>query len=352
MVEFAILAIVVTLLVAGGIELATAAFSGQRVSDGSRAAVDEWIYAVGSAGVYIGSDGVYDDEDGVDWKIENSPLGGGVVGLGDHSRERFRRPSCDPGNPALYDDGLPVDSVTNQAEPGTAVYLFNPLPIDVTACVGADGTNPNQTRIAALIDRLPALNRAIYTLYQRRCGDAGGNEISCTDTANVSTTYLRLPGKLDLPKDTVSLAVLDSDPESPSFQLPLVDPRPVFEIECWDRVDDLFTDCDSADEHAGICWSLEDGVPLACDIRVRVRYRYIFHALLQYPFVFWNDPLPADALEQMDLGPAGSPPGVVGSEVARGNVRRLQRTFLGCWETVTTAPGAGMQGRRSTRACN
>jgi hypothetical protein len=350
MVEFAILVLVVTLLIAGGIELATAAFSGQRTSDGSRAAADTWIHAVGSAGVY-------DEELGPVFEIDDSPLGGGSilgagrVGLGDHNGP-FGRPACDPGDPALYDDGLPADSVTAAAGDQTAVYLFNPLPIDITSCVGADGTDPNRTRLSVLIDRLPALNQAMYSLYQRHCADAAGNEISCSDAANVAATYLRLPGKLDPLTDTVSLAMLDGDPDSPTFQLPLPDsPRPAFDIECAEPGPDIFLACDSAALPGGVCWADAD-TPIACDVRVRTRYRSVFHALLQYPFVYWSVPLPPEALEQMDLGPAGSSIGVVGSEVARGNVRRLQRTFLGCWETVTIAPSAGMLGQRTTRACS
>jgi hypothetical protein len=350
MVEFAILAIVVTLLIAGGIELAAAAFSGQRASDASRAGVDAWLQAVGSAGVY-GSEGPYADEFGFDWHIESSPLieNGG---LGDH-RDGFSRPYCDPDGPTPYDDGLPLDSVTRD---GDRVYLFNPLPIDVSNCIGADGGDPNKTRIAALVERLPALNRAIYSLYQRRCGDASGNEISCADTDNVVATYLRLPGKLSLDDDQVYLAVLDGDPDSPTFQMPLGDSRPTFDVQCALPGTSDFGDCEDRvypDEvDPSVCWDEDNGVPIACEVRVIVRYRNIFHALLQYPFVLWNDPLPPEALEQMDLGPVGSEIGVVGSEVARGNVRRLQRTFQGCWETVTVPPGPGMQGRRSTRACN
>jgi hypothetical protein len=146
--------------------------------------------------------------------------------------------------------------------------------------------------------------------------------------------------------------MLDGDPDSPTFQFPLADsPRRVFDIECAAAGSDVFGVCDTATVPEGVCWADAD-TPLACEVRVRVRYRSIFHALLQYPFVYWSDPLPAEALEQMDLGPIGSEIGVVGSEVARGNVRRLQRTFQGCWETITVAPGASLQGRRSTRACN
>jgi hypothetical protein len=347
LIEFAILAIVVTLLVAGGVELALAAFAGQRVGDASRAAVDEWARAVGSAGVY-------DETDGATYEITDSPhgaasaLGAGVVGLGDHAGGAFRRPACDPVDPSAYDDGLPLDAVSGEGE-RSAVYLYNPLPIDVTHCTGSDGSDPGRTRLSVLIDRLPALNRAIYPLTQRRCADAGGMEVSCSDTANAASAHLRLPGKLDVDSDEVGLAMLDGDPASPTFQFPLTDePVPVFAIECAAAGATQFDLCDTSAEPLGICW--EDAqTPLACEVRVLVRFRNLFHALLQYPFVYWNAPLPPEALAQMDVG-GGS--GSVGSEVARGNVRRLQRTMLGCWETSTTAPGAGMQGRRTTRPCS
>lgn len=371
MVEFAIIVLVLILLIAGGIELALAAFSGQRSSDAARAAVADWVYATGNAGVYMSSatplecseDPVYGiyGENCVDWQISNSPhveppLPEPQVGLGDHAQS-FDRPACDPNDAAVYDDGLPDDSVTNPDDPGTAVYLFNPRPIDLTDCIGQDGDDASRTRRAVLIEKLPALNRALYSSYQKHCGDADGNEVICGDPAVVST-YLRLPGRLDPVTDTVGIGVLDNDPDSPGFQFPLdAAPRPAFEIECAPGGTTDYGACDTMDSDAGrdepVCWREQDSmepVPLACEVRVRVRYRYVFNAFLQFPFMYWQDPLPPEALEQLDRGPGGA--GTVGSEVARGNVRRLQRTFLGCWETVTIGPTAGMQGSRNLRACN
>ena len=359
MVEYAIIALVLILLIAGGVELALAAFSGQRTSDAAEAGIDDWVYATGNAGVYLsgadpyfecGEDSVYGvyDDNCVNWEIDNSPHVSPAVGLGDHAQP-FARAACDAGDPTLYDDGLPADSVTADP-PGDAVYLFNPHPIDLTDCVGADGTDPTRTRRAVLIDRLPALNRALYSSYQNRCADAAGVEVTCGDPAAVSN-YLRLPGLLDPLTDTVGVGVLDSDPDSPGFQLPLDPlPRPTFEIDCAPGGTTDFDACDTSALPADVCWRVEDNAPLACEVRVRVRYRYIFNAFLQFPFMYWNDPLPQAALDQLDLGPGGA--GTTGSEVARGNIRRLQRTFLGCWETVTIGPTAGMQGKRTTRACN
>lgn len=358
MVEFAIIAVVLILLIAGGVELALAAFAGQRSSDAARSAIGDWVYATGNAGVYgldcgSGSPYVYYDDNCVDWQISNSPhvdlpLPEPQAGLGDHSQP-FGRPACDPDDAAVYYDGLPMDSVTADP-PGDAVYLFNPRPIDLTDCVGQDGGDPERSRRAVLIDRLPALNRALYSSYQKRCADADGIEVTCGDAAAVSN-YLRLPGRLDPVTDTVGVGMLDNDPDSPGFQFPLDPfPRPTFEIECAPSGTTDFGDCDSSALPDDICWRTEDNAPLACEIRVRVRYRYVFNAFLQMPFMYWNDPLPPEALDQLDLGPGGM--GLTGSEVGRGNIRRLQRTFLGCWETVTTGPTAGMQGKRDLRACN
>jgi Flp pilus assembly protein TadG len=52
MVEFAVLALLVTLLIAGGIELALAAFASQRASNGAESGTGAWIAAVASAGFY------------------------------------------------------------------------------------------------------------------------------------------------------------------------------------------------------------------------------------------------------------------------------------------------------------
>lgn len=346
MIEFAIVLLLLTLLTAGGIELVSAALAGWRLSEAGRSGAEHWLVAVGSAGIY-------DNAGGASFAITASPFDEGgtdAVGLGDHLTGAFTRPACgaDEGD---YDDGLPADSVTRG---GSAIYLFNPLPIDATACTGSDATDPaGRSRLALLVAALPPLNRALYPLYQLRCLDGDGVETDCGGPAEASRLY-RLPGRHDPVDDTVSLAVLDGDPDSPTFQMPLADsPRPTFELDCvapGRGAQDPWEPCDTAATPEDVCWSAADATPLACDLRLRVRYRHLFYSFLQFPFVYWQDPLPPEALAQLDLGPGGQG-GVLGAEVGLGNVRLFQRTFLACYETVTVAPTAGMSGRRSLRAC-
>jgi hypothetical protein len=350
MVEYAILLLLLLMLVAGGIEISLAAFGSQRASSAAQAGVEQWVYAVGGAGTYTASGATFAiDRSPIDLNLDG--IANDAVGLGSHDTvDAFARPSCDSARGNPYDDGLPDDSTT---QGGNAFYLFNPKPVDITACTGQDATQPTRTRQAMLIEALPPLNRALYTLYQTRCADAGNADIDCADTTNVAQTFLRLPGRLDGTTDTVILGLLDSDPYSPTFQMPSVQ-LPTFELECAIAGSQGFGACDSADAPADLCWDIEtapDSVPLACDIRLRVRYRYVFNSLLQFPFVWWNSPLPPEALALLDTGPGGSP-GVLGGEVGRGGVRLFQRTFQGCWETVTAAPSAGMQGNRTLRNCN
>lgn len=338
-VEFAVVLGVLLVLIAGGVELGSAYLGSSRASEAAKAGVEEWLYATGGAGVY-------DNTYGASYEITASPFGENV-GLGDHGTGAFTRPTCGQ-NPGEYDDGLPADAISKG---GTAVYLFNPLPIDITQCVGTDASGPdNRTRLSLLIEALPPLNRALYSLYQMRCADTDGAEVGCSSDA-VAQTYYRLPGRLDAVTDTVTLAILDGDPASATFQMPLPNsPLPTFDLECAPGGSQAFDLCDTTTAPADICWAT-DGSPLACEVRVRVRYRHIFYSILQYPFVWWNAPLPPDALAQMDVGPDGVD-GVLGGEVARGGVRFFQRTFQGCHETVTVAPSAGMLGSRTLRACN
>ena len=350
MVEYAILLLVLVMLIAGGIEIALAAFGSQRASSSAQAGVEQWVHAVGGAGVYAADPTV-----GATFGIYASPVVDppAPAGLGDHdSLAAFTRPSCDSARGEPYDDGLPDDSVSRPT-PGESIYLFNPKPIDITACTGQDASETTRTRQSMLIDTLPPLNRALYTLYQTRCADANGAEIDCTDTANVTQTYLRLPGRLDADNDVVRLGLLDSDPNSATFQMPTAEVS-TFDMECAAAGTQAFQRCGDlvdATSTALDAFCFEGGQAVACDVRIRVRYRYVFNSLLQFPFVWWNDPLPPEALAVLDNGPGGAQ-GVLGGEVGRGGVRLFQRTFQGCWETVTAAPSAGMQGNRTIRSCN
>lgn len=340
MVEFAIIMAALLLLLSGSVELGSAFLGSQRTGEAAEAGVNEWVRAVGGAGVY---DNIY----GADFEITGSPFGAGA-GLGDHLAGAFTRPTCGT-SPGEYDDGSPADSVTRG---GTAVYLFNPNPIDITNCTGSDDIGSGvRTRQALLVEQLPALNRALYPLYQLRCGDSSGAEVACADPA-ATQSYYRLPGRLDPLADTVTLAMLDGDPDSGTFQMPLADsPRPTFEIDCAIAASTAFGACDSEDAPADVCWDSVDGHPMACEVRIRVRFRQVFYSFLQFPFVYWMDPLPQEALDQLDTGPGGSGE-ALGGEVGRGGVRLFNRTFQGCYETVTSPPTAGMLGSRIVRACN
>lgn len=351
LVEYAILLTVLVLVTAGGVELATAAFNFYQARSAAEGGVEDWTYAVQSTGTYDLSYG------GPDLQIVTSPHGV-AIGLGDHEdATAFGRPSCD-ADPSAYDDGLPVDSITKG---GDAVYLYNPRPVETTNCVGQDGSDPLKPRQTALVERLPTLNRVLLPLYDRRCANATGVEISCTDTANVVATYLRLPGKLDPASDTVLLAYLNYDVPStdPNYQELQSMPR-TLELRCrrtqtlidgvLDAARNTWEICDSASAPSDICWNSNTTpavVSFACDVQVIVRYRHIFYSFLQFPFIYWQNALPQSALDALDLGPSGVG-GVMGAEVGLGNVRLFNRTVKWCFQSVTTPPTPGMQGWRKT----
>ena len=150
MVEYAIILIVMTLLVAGGLELATAAYNGYATVEAAKAGRPFRVRSarMNGAGKYVLGDGTSD-----------SP------GLGDHSDPSlFSRPACNADG--SYNNGLPADG---------NIYLFNPLPLDITDCQGDDDngtpadTADDISRLRALIygadgyAGLPKLNQSIYS---------------------------------------------------------------------------------------------------------------------------------------------------------------------------------------------
>lgn len=107
------------------------------------------------------------------------------IALGDHASVDIQQPSCLVGNE--YDYGFPVDGVNDRYIPetgsGFAVYLFNPLPIDVASCQGADDSRGGRSRISILVGGyddpndpskfepgLPKLNQAMYGMYKHDLG--------------------------------------------------------------------------------------------------------------------------------------------------------------------------------------
>lgn len=145
------------------------------------------------------------------------------------SNARLQPPSCN-GN--TYDEGFPTDlgfrrylyakykDATNNDQTyqtGDVVYLFNPLPINVTSCIGVDEERDGLPRIRILIDGytptpaklvasgksfeqlfvpgLPKLNQAMYSNYENVCVNDTNNYVSCTNI-NVVQRWLKPPGKI------------------------------------------------------------------------------------------------------------------------------------------------------------
>lgn len=79
------------------------------------------------------------------------PIQNGIVkriGLGNHNPLNFARPLCNPLHPTIpsnndYNNGLPDT---------TSIYLFNPLPIDISNCDGTDQHRLNRSRMSILRD--------------------------------------------------------------------------------------------------------------------------------------------------------------------------------------------------------
>ena len=351
MVEYAIILIVMTLLVAGGLELAIAAYNGHVTGEAAKAAATQWADILKSArmdgsGKYVLGDGT-----------SASP------GLGDHSDPgAFSRPSCNADG--SYDNGLP----------DTNFYLFNPLPIDVTECQGDDDngtpadTSDDKSRLLALIygsdgyAGLPKLNQSIYSQYEASCLDeTGGTEafIPCSDFNQANPSHrrlLRLPGWLD-PSDSASTSQLIEIDETGSLQAgrgPGERGAQTFLLECMDQngVDQGVCDSEAAPQE--ICWSgtAPNAVPLGCNVRVTYRYRNVFESLVTtLAMSSAPDNLPAGVINYFTDRPEGAsegypsdaPVGIIGSEAmitsstnTKGDLAaklKPRKDFGGCFET-------------------
>ncbi len=374
MIEFAIILTLLVLLLAGGVELGTAAINSNQARQAAEQGGQQWSEVVGASGLYV--------------TAASSPyaIGNGApvpapatVGLGDHAPGIFARPACDDLACTAPSNGLPGASaaLNPPIDPSTGVlsddlYLFNPLPIDVTSCVVNDtvryadcvnrifdGCRPPTCPAAA--GGLPRVNAALRSLYTLRCLNAVNAQVPCRSVATGGTAVtwlLRPPGRHDVgDDDTVKLALLD-DASNVASEVP------VFELECV-AAGSNFADaggnpCDTRAAPGEVCWSAA-GTALACRVRVKVRYRHQFYALLASAF-FDGDPLPPATAAALDLGEvnaAGVAVGGYGAEVtaqelASGSPRYFKvpwRTFQGCWSTRTVRDGAsGLRG--SIANCN
>lgn len=330
LIEFAIVLFLLVILVVGGLELALAAYNSHRAAEGARAGAARWA----------------------EWQATGAELE-----LGDHyfgvddPRGGFDNPRCLTG--VGYDHGLPLDG---------RAYLFNPLPLDITDCLGASDDlctadpGDDRTRLSVLFtgypdpgapgcqpadySGLPPVNQAIRSLYVKACVDGADQLVDCHKDS-VARVYLKLPGGRHLQDDPAnpSLLALFGEDNRPIKPNPL---RPFFELQCSDR-----PDLEPPPEPA----CAEDCRPASCNVEVTVRYRHVFESLTLIPGVSLRDdgtPLWQDRLDDADLdlldnpfvGPNRSPVrGWIGAEVTRsGNIRKVWRTFKGCYTTQGQVP--------------
>lgn len=370
MVEYAILLVVLVLLVAGGLELAIAAYNGHAAREAARAGAEQWLETLAAATC---SGGV-------------CTLAGG--GLGDHpdssddfgddnAELNFRRPSCPSATD--YDDGLPDGSVA-AAERGTTqggdkIYLYNPLPLDISGCSGTDADYPHRSRVSVLVSGkpddpntpadesfagLPQLNQAIYAHYEKTFIDMStGSFIPIRDYDPGNPNHARLlslPGWLDATDDYAMSRLVRLDAAGN------VTSKPAFAIECAPQGSDAWGLCDSAGAPLGICWdaaSIPSTTALACNVRVQYRYRHVFESLVMMGVGTGYDALTDSnpVVENVDAGDEGffasdaAGAGLLGSELAltkRTDARALasrlkaRMDFLGCYATTFQDNGSAV----------
>lgn len=375
LIEFAIMAMLLLLLLAGGVELFNAAVGGQRVKAAAEAGAEQWRAVIGAHGrADLALAGASSTVLTVPYALAGSVAGtASVYGLGDHDFAVFDTPAC----LAVVDNhctelahGLPEPA----DRPGTPalegdVYLFNPVPVDVTACVPEGRHAPvyegcvqrvfegcaaaSAPGVAGCVDDypgLPALNQALYGLYQLHCIDEGGfnpadapRQMSCPQKQSPATDavrwVLRLPGKhfikpadvaeaesvalaagLDVnpcPENSTCLTVVDhaSDPVLADFASGRPNPKPMFDLSCAAATGPAggFEPCDTRDAPASVCWAqapasavVQEPVPLACRVSVQARHRHHFNGFLASTFYSGSNrtgrPLPEALTRLLDRG--------------------------------------------------
>ncbi len=374
MVEYAILLVLLVTLVIGGIELAIAAYTGHSTGRAASAAVGEWL----------GRALRFSKVDASGNQVIDNVASGGIAGLGDHDPTRFVNAACVVGAGGLgYDDGLPADSVSKG---GDRLYLYNPLPLEVTACIGqtdADCAVAGTTRTAeaALIEGntdcggtyagLPRMHAAMRPLYRKECTTAGLAVKDCTrlDLAAGDRVFLRLPGGVHGggdPRLETYLAMTDAGGGilHDGGGNPVT--RPALALHC-DAPGS--TSGFPGKEAAGNCVSAcyvggtypagpAAGLGLACNVRVLLRTRHIFESFLLMDS--WKSPVPVGDRAVLDnpFDASGQPvKGIIGAELTRGFVRKTWKTFQGCahseaYFNATVATGSPSFAGGDVASCN
>lgn len=290
------------------------------------------------------------------------------VNLGDHSNpSAFRMANCDSSD---YDNGLPN---------ATEIFLFNPLPIDITNCDGSAGKKVDEL-IAGndTYEGMPNLNQALRSQYHQVCVSYNSGVITIMPlkncVANGFSLWLKPPGKMcgagtdpgteycptegDLNGATGFYFFGDSNTSSnnseyipSSWSSPTF--RPTFQLVCDDA-----TYMDSNFDAASVCNTLTGSFP----VQVNTRYRSIFESFL----AFGLQAIPPDKLDLLPyfynpnkvgesnqlVGTAGSEIGPIGGENKTPTVK-LFRDFRGCYQVDIIPPdNISEQVKTTVSACN
>lgn len=294
--------------------------------------------------------------------------------LGDHSNPaNFYHANCDG---AAYDNGLPDD---------TNIYLFNPLPIDITNCDGSNGKKLSEL-VAGTADYegLPRLNQAIFSEYTKVCVDDSGGVITVQRldgcVANGYRLWLKPPGKMcgagtlsgteycpgqgDLKGATGYYFFGDSNVSGENLKyLPssAADPqfRPAFQLVCEDA-DYRDVNFDALNQSGNpACKANGNG---SFSLQLHTRYRAVYESFLTFGLqeltdtglldYFYNpNKVGVDGSNQL-VGTAGSEIGPVGGDNLSPTVKRF-RDFRGCYRVDITPPDKiGEQIKTAVTSCN
>ncbi|MDD2833601.1 MAG: pilus assembly protein [Methylotenera sp.] len=320
--------------------------------------------------------------------------------LGDHSDPSvFRMPSCiaNNGDSGDYDNGLPLDG---------KIYLFNPLPINITNCAqdtlrsNQNGTSIlfsgyiNKTSPALNIDGLPKLNLALRSQYHQVCVADVAGVITIQPlkgcVANGFQLWLKPPGKMcgagtaagteycpgmgDLNGATGFYFFGDSNISGNNLEYipsswanPELQFRPTFQLVCG-GADYRDSNFDAADECRDLSNPIAPIPPTRVfAVQVNTRYRSIFESFLTFglqaiPIDYINgtqasllpyfyNPNQVGVTNQL-VGTAGSEIGPIGGKDKTPTVKRF-RDFRGCYQVDIIPPdNIGEQVKTTVSACN
>ncbi|PKO43612.1 MAG: hypothetical protein CVU29_10635 [Betaproteobacteria bacterium HGW-Betaproteobacteria-22] len=292
--------------------------------------------------------------------------------LGNHNPINFSMANC---NGVDYDNGLP-DQVN--------IYLFNPLPIDITNCDGSAGKKVDELIAGTdTYEGMPKLNLALRSQYQQVCVSNVAGVITLQPlkdcVANGNQLWLKPPGKMcgagtaegteycpnegDLNGATGFYFFGDSNISGNNLEyIPtsFANPefRPTFQLVCG-GADYRDSNFDAADE----CSTLNG----AFSVQVNTRYRSIFESFLTFglqaiPVDYINgtlasllpyfyNPNQVGASNQL-VGTAGSEIGPIGGKDKTPTVKRF-RDFRGCYHVDIIPPdNIGELVKTTVSACN